>query len=113
MAQIDDLRFRLAGPSDSEAMAALHADSWRRHYRGAYADSFLDGDIEADRLAVWSQRLRHFDGSTHTVLAEDESGLIAFVHTVFEADQTWGALLDNLHVTHGQKRRALARNCWH
>jgi ribosomal protein S18 acetylase RimI-like enzyme len=107
VARIDDLRFRLAGPSDSEATAALHADSWRRHYRGAYADSFLDGDIEADRLAVWSQRLRHFDGSTHTVLAEDESGLIAFVHTVFEADQTWGALLDNLHVTHGQKRRGI------
>jgi hypothetical protein len=27
----------------------LHADSWRRHYRGAYADAFLDGDVLADR----------------------------------------------------------------
>jgi GNAT superfamily N-acetyltransferase len=37
-----DLRFRAAGPGDAQAVAGLHADSWRRHYRGAYADSFLD-----------------------------------------------------------------------
>jgi len=37
--------FRPARASDSEAIAALHADSWRRHYRGAYSDAFLDGDV--------------------------------------------------------------------
>jgi GNAT superfamily N-acetyltransferase len=104
---IEDLRFRLAGPSDADAIAALHADSWRRHYRGVYSDAFLDGDVDADRLAVWSQRLRHFDDSTHTVLAESGSGLVAFAHTVFDDDRTWGALLDNLHVTHSHKRQGV------
>jgi hypothetical protein len=29
----DDMR--RAGPADAERVALLHADSWRRHYRGA------------------------------------------------------------------------------
>jgi hypothetical protein len=36
------LRFRAAGPGDGPAVAGLHADSWRRHYRGAFSDAFLD-----------------------------------------------------------------------
>jgi len=36
VAYLEDLQLRLASPSDAEAIAALHADSWRRHYRGAY-----------------------------------------------------------------------------
>ena len=50
-------RLRRAGAADAEQIAVLHADSWRRHYRGGYADSFLDGDIVADRRSVWSARL--------------------------------------------------------
>jgi hypothetical protein len=34
-----DLQFREAGPGDAGAIAGLHADSWRRHYRGAFSDS--------------------------------------------------------------------------
>ena len=51
-------RFRLAASDDAQAVADLHARSWRRHYRGAYSDAFLDGDVIADRLAVWADRLR-------------------------------------------------------
>ena len=51
------LTYRVATLADAGVVADLHADSWRRHYRGAYADSFLDGDVVADRLQVWSERL--------------------------------------------------------
>jgi hypothetical protein len=51
------LEFRSAGPDDAEPVARLHADSWRRFYRGAFADEFLDGDVVADRRGVWSVRL--------------------------------------------------------
>jgi ribosomal protein S18 acetylase RimI-like enzyme len=100
---------RVALESDAEAIAALHADSWRRHYRGAYSDSFLDGDVHTDRLAVWTEQLGTPDSRRHTIVAEDGSGLIGFAHTVFYDDPTWGALLDNLHVAHGQKRRGVGR----
>jgi GNAT superfamily N-acetyltransferase len=39
------LRFRAAGPGDANAIAGLHADSWQRHYRGAFSDAFLDNDV--------------------------------------------------------------------
>jgi ribosomal protein S18 acetylase RimI-like enzyme len=107
LAYLEDLQLRFAGPSDAEAIAALHADSWRRHYRGAYSDAFLDGDVTADRLAVWTERLRELDSRRLTIIGEDSGAVIAFAHTAFDDDPTWGALLDNLHVAHGQKRRGV------
>jgi hypothetical protein len=99
MAQVQGVRFRVAGAADATAIAALHADSWRRHYRGVYSDGFLDGDIGSDRLAVWSARLAVATSETaYTAVAEDDDGLVGFTHVVFDADPRWGALLDNLHV---------------
>jgi hypothetical protein len=43
---------RMATLADSAAIATLHADSWRRHYRGAYSDQYLDGNIVEERQAV-------------------------------------------------------------
>lgn len=87
-------------------MAVLHADSWRMHYRGAFADDYLDGDLEAERLAMWTERLAQPDGRTQTILAEDGEDLVGFGHTIFELGR-WGALLDNLHVANGVKRRGV------
>jgi ribosomal protein S18 acetylase RimI-like enzyme len=103
----DDVRFRLAGASDAEAVAGLHADSWRRHYRGAYSDAFLDGDVHGDRLAVWTERLSEPDPPGQTIVAESGGRVVAFAHTVFEVDPRWGALLDNLHVAYGCKRQGI------
>jgi ribosomal protein S18 acetylase RimI-like enzyme len=107
VAHTEEPQLRLARPADAEAIAALHAASWRRHYRGAYSDAFLDGDVVADRLAVWADRLRAPAGRTHTILAEDGAGLVGFAHTIFDDDPTWGALLDNLHVAHRHQRRGV------
>jgi ribosomal protein S18 acetylase RimI-like enzyme len=107
MAALEEPRFRIAGPADAEGVANLHADSWRRHYRGAYSDAFLDGDVVADRLAVWTDRLREPDPRRCTILAEDGS-LVGFANTLFDDDPTWGALLDNLHVADGHRRRGIA-----
>jgi GNAT superfamily N-acetyltransferase len=101
-------QFRAAGPADAPAIAALHADSWRRHYRGAYADAYLDGDVVADRTAVWTDRLADADPKRqHTVLAEHEGALVGFAHTIFDHDPAWGALLDNLHVHYEYQRHGL------
>lgn len=100
------IRFRSAGADDARQVAALHADSWRRHYRGAYADSFLDGDVVADRLFVWTGRLAAA-GNTATVLAEHDDRLVGFVHVVFDDDPRWGSLVDNLHVVHDARRTGI------
>ena len=100
------LRLRTANPGDAEKIASLHADSWRRHYRGAYADSYLDGDIVPDRLSVWASRLAAPLGGSATILAEDEhaAGLAGFAHAVFDVDARWGSLVDNLHVSFDRQR---------
>ncbi|HUE28927.1 MAG TPA: hypothetical protein VMP89_19285, partial [Solirubrobacteraceae bacterium] len=85
------LEFRIGTSADAPAIAALHADSWRRHYRGAYSDAFLDGDVAEDRVAVWTERLRNPDGRVRTIVAWDSARLVGFAHTVFDDHPTWGA----------------------
>jgi GNAT superfamily N-acetyltransferase len=104
MAQLAGVVFRRASFDDARSVARLHADSWRRHYRGAYADAFIDGDVERDRLQVWSGRLSTRDETTTTILAEDGSCLIGFVHVIFDEDAQYGSLIDNLHVVFDRKR---------
>jgi ribosomal protein S18 acetylase RimI-like enzyme len=100
--------FRPATPADADAIGLLHADSWRRFYRGAYADSYLDGDLDSERCAVWRERLSSPDG-TVTVVAEDERGFAGFVHVALDHDPEYGSLLDNLHVMHDRQRSGLGR----
>ena len=101
-------RFRSAGADDAGRVAALHADSWRRHYRGAYSDSYLDGDIDTERRAVWSARMAAPAGA-ETVLAEHDGRLVGFIHVIFDEDPRWGSLVDNLHVAHDQQRTGVGR----
>jgi GNAT superfamily N-acetyltransferase len=105
--QVAQATFRSAGPADAGAVARLHADSWRRHYRGAYSDCFLDGDVVEDRLVVWTKRLSDPDAEARTILAELGGELVGFAHTVFDEDAIWGALIDNLHVVFGLKRSGI------
>jgi ribosomal protein S18 acetylase RimI-like enzyme len=103
----DDLRFRPAEAGDAAAVAGLHADSWRRHYRGAYSDAFLDGDVEGYLLARWTERLGEPDPLDRTIVAELGGEVVGLAHARLGADVTWGALLDNLHVAHGLKRSGI------
>ena len=104
--------YREAGPADAPAIAALHADSWRRNYRFAYPPSFFDESLDADRLAVWTSRLSPAAGSAGsagaaTIVADGApgEGLAGFVHVRVEPD---GVLVDNLHVRHDLQRQGIA-----
>src|SRR6202035_291036 len=101
------VRYREATDHDAEAIAALHADSWRRHYRDAYLDSYLDGDVVADRLEVWSQRLMAPVEERITIVSDWDGDLVGFAHLVFDQDQQWGSLIDNLHVVVDRKRQGI------
>jgi len=92
------VQYREATERDASEIAVLHAESWRRHYRGAYLDAYLDGDVVTDRLEVWSDRLAPPRLHEYTVVAERDGVVIGFAHTIFDCDPRWGALLENLHV---------------
>ena len=101
--------YRSALAADAATVAELHADSWRRHYRGAYPDEYLDGPVFDDRLAVWSERLADPARAASTVLASVAGELVGFVHVVHDADELHGSLIDNLHVRSGRERTGVGR----
>jgi ribosomal protein S18 acetylase RimI-like enzyme len=102
-----DVDYREATADDAEAIARLHADSWKRHYRGAFLDSYLDGDVLADRMAEWTHRLSRPAPDRYTVVADLRGALAGFAHTILDEDPIWGAFLDNLHVRHDLKRHGI------
>ncbi len=101
------LRFRAAGPDDAPAVAALHADSWQRHYRSAFSAAFLDHDVAAYLLPLWSGRLASPDPRARAILAELDGAVVGLAYTVLGEDPAWGSFLDNLHVAHGLKRQGI------
>jgi ribosomal protein S18 acetylase RimI-like enzyme len=106
---VADPELREARAADAEAIASIHADSWRRHYRGAYSDEFLDGDVVEDRRAVWGERLASADPDRLTILAEEGGVPIGFVNAYLAADPDFGTLVDNLHVLAARQRAGLGR----
>ncbi len=103
------LRCRFATPADADAIAALHAESWSRHYRGAYSDVYLDRDAQEDRRSAWRERFWVASEDQLTIVAQREGDLAGFAHTRFDADPEWGALLENLHVRYNLKRKGIGR----
>ena len=107
---VDHPAIRYAEARDASAVAALHADSWRRHYRGAYSDAYLDNGLDAERLAVWSERLDLPAANTVTLLAETDDVVVGFVHAILDNDPRWGTLIENLHVRYDVHRQGLGRH---
>ncbi|HEV7760879.1 MAG TPA: GNAT family N-acetyltransferase [Acidimicrobiales bacterium] len=106
------MRLRPATVADIEGIAELHADSWRRNYRGAFGDAFLDGDLVGERRAAWTERLTQPGPNDHTIVADPGDGdstVVGLAHTIFDRDPQLGAVLDNLHVRHGLKGQGLGR----
>jgi GNAT superfamily N-acetyltransferase len=99
---------RAAGPADADAIAALHADSWRRSYRGMMPDAYLDGDVVTERRAVWRERFAApREDQRVWVVDGDGDGLAGFVCLFGDGDPVLGAYVDNLHVRRGVQGRGV------
>jgi hypothetical protein len=105
MPRSDRVQFRRARAHDAGSVAALHVDSWRRNYRGVYADTFLDGEVLAERLAFGTARLGDQPANRFTIVAEEAGSLVGFASSILDEDPTWGALLDHLHIAHPHQRQ--------
>ncbi|MCV5276105.1 N-acetyltransferase, partial [Escherichia coli] len=70
---------RLAEYKDYERIAQLHADSWKRHYRGILTNTYLDSEAIDDKLLIWQTRLTNPPFNQHIVLAEEGGLLLGFV----------------------------------
>ena len=101
------MKIREATGADALAIAKLHADSWRAHYRGAYRDDYLDGDVVADRRKVWTNQLSAPPENQYVILAEENGELVGFACAFGADDPVWGTLLDNIHVQTNRQRSGI------
>jgi len=107
MAASAEFRYRASCPADAQAVAVLHADSWQRHYRGAFCDAFLDHDAPGHLLPLWTARLAAPDPQARTIVAERDGTVVGLAHAILGHDRTLGAFLDNLHVAYRLKRQRI------
>lgn len=105
-----DCRIRFAKPEDADAIAELHAASWRSAYRGMLSDAYLDGGVLEERRDLWRRRLQTEPGLDQGVLvAEEDGSLVGFICIFLEAEPGQGPLLDNLHVRPDRKGGGLGQ----
>lgn len=106
------INFRIANKIDAPAIAALHAESWQKHYRNVLSEKYLNGPILQERLEVWTKRLNHPKAEQYILIAEENNKLLGFACFYFKEDPKWGTLLDNLHVTFEKKGQGIGRQLW-
>ena len=104
------LILRDATPADCEALARFHARSWQSAYRGILDDAFLDCRALANRMSRWRERMvPSLPYGLLVRLACDAAGLQGFICVQLDADEQWGALIDNLHVDPLSKGAGIGR----
>lgn len=94
------MQIRTGAQSDTEEIAALHADSWRTAYAGIMPEEFLSGPVLEDRLTHWRGRLTEPQPGAGLFVAVDEGTVEGFVCLTPRSDGR--LLLDNLHARPGR-----------
>ena len=109
------IELRPAKFPDYYAIAKLHAESWQNNYRGIFSEAFLDEEVEKERLEVWRKRLRSPGRNQQVYLAIKNSKVAGFSCLYLDDHPTFGALLDNLHVSESFQKsgigKLLLQNC--
>ena len=90
---------RAATVADADAIAALHAASWRSAYRGILSEATLGPGLDEERRAHWRAKLARASADDIVLLAGD----IGFIAMWAAGDPGFGAYIDNLHV-HPERR---------
>lgn len=102
--------FRKAALGDYQQIAALHAKSWQENYTLDFSAHFLANEVLQDRLRAWEDRLRHPKENQYILLAEVETTLVGFGCAFFDEHDTYGTLLDNLHVAQEVKGMGVGKS---
>ena len=96
--------------ADADAVAALHAASWRAAYRGVFSDHYLDTEADGERRETWRARLQAPTDTAWGLVAEDAAGrLLGFAWVMPGHDPLWGDYIDALHVQPSHKGGGIGR----
>ena len=103
------MTYRKAKPTEAEAIAHLHAQSWQVAYRGILTDTFLDNEVLENRLQIWAERFKNPPLNEFIGVAVDNETIKGFVCVYGNDDAQWGALIDNLHVSPEWKGQGIGK----
>ena len=105
-----DTNLRPIVPSDTQAVARVHAESWRHAYRGSLFDSFLDGDLLGNRYRLWIKRLGAGQPNHLGFIADRQGEAVGFCFAFPNHDTRWGTQIDNLPVLPAFKGKGIGRS---
>ena len=75
-------RVRAPTPGDADVLGRIHVRAWQAAYRGGLMpDGYLDALSEADRAAMWRQRLEHGPAprSSRLVAEAEDASVVGFI----------------------------------
>ena len=104
------ITYQIAQPTDLEAIANLHAQSWQQNNRGILDDHFLDNLIHVSRLKAWAQRFANPVDNQHIITAKDNGQLCGFTCLFGEKRSKYGVYLDSIHVSKKWKGKGIGRH---
>lgn len=97
------ITLRAATVDDTALIASMHTRSWASAYRGILPDTYLDRDLQGERVAHWNTRMKDVAARAASVfIAEHEGEPVGFICLV-EPDETGSVLVDNLHAMPGHR----------
>jgi ribosomal protein S18 acetylase RimI-like enzyme len=103
------MQYRVANINDLENLAKLHAESWRKTYRGIFSDEFLDNDVWEERKSSWASRLSSPKNNQHVLIATDKNEICGFICAFGNESSKWGTFIDNLHVSKSVQGKGIGK----
>jgi ribosomal protein S18 acetylase RimI-like enzyme len=100
-----DEQIRPASVVDADAIAALHAASWRSAYRGMLKDDTLGPALDGERRTHWRAKLAAMTPADTVMIADG----LGFVAVWAKGDAGFGAYIDNLHIHPDRRSAGLGR----
>ncbi len=103
---------REAQPTDANAIAKVHIESWRTTYAGIVPADFLAGLSAGQRTPFWQETLDNLDSQRFTLVAEDAAGqVVGFASGGQErdGDPTYQGELYAIYLLQNQQRQGMGR----
>lgn len=73
------------------------------------SDDYLDNQVVSERKRVWKKRFEQPNDKQKVILAENDDTLVGLSCVYLDTDETYGSLLDNLHVHHDYMRKGIGK----
>jgi uncharacterized cupin superfamily protein/ribosomal protein S18 acetylase RimI-like enzyme len=96
-----NLVIRPAVAADEDAIAGLHAESWRGSYHGVLPDTYLDGPLADEMREKWRRRLASPPPGWLVLISTLDDAFGGFIAAFPDPDDPSRDLVDNLHVVSG------------